>query len=305
MSRKMRLHILIAMAVFLGLFIAGSFVDLQLSEKIFIKDHWFGIAVAALSMNVGYAVLAFMGGIVLFHAIKFSKVNWQKAVVYLLSAAFLGAAIFFDGKEFFGENGWYGVVPEWVGYLVALPLMGGCYYVGYILGKKANNPRLLYLMIVGAIFIGLSLIIGTTVVKNIFHRPRYRLAVHDGYVGFHAWWERCSNYQDIMKSSGLFKEEFRSFPSGHTSVCALPMLFIVILPFILGKEVKFQVIYFYLALLYALFVAYTRVVVGAHFLSDVGMGGLLTTTCLYIYYEIIIHKPEIYQVPEAKVEENN
>lgn len=299
MSKKMRIHIYVAMAIFLGLFIAGSFVDLSVSEKIFIPDHGFGIAVAALSMNVGYAVMAIMGGIVFYHALKLTNITWQRIVIGLFALALFGASVYFDGKEFFGENGWFGVVPEWVGHFIALPIMGGCSVLGYFLGKKANNPRLLFLMIVGAAFIGLSLIIGTTVVKSIFHRPRYRVLVHDGYVGFHSWWERCTNYQEIMDATGILKEEFKSFPSGHTSVCALPMLFVVILPFILGKEVKLQILYFYLALLYALFVANTRVVVGAHFMSDVGMGGLLTTTCLYIYYEIILHKPEIYQLPQV------
>ena len=283
------------MAVFLGLFIAGSFVDLDVSRNIFIKDHGFGIAVAALSMNVGYAVMAIMGGIVCFHSLKIAKVSWERILTGLFALALFGCSVYFDGKEFFGENGWYGVAPEWVGYIIALPIMGGCSYLGYYLGKKANNPRLIFLLIIGAVFIGLSLIVGTTIVKNIFHRPRYRILVHDGYVGFHAWWERCTNYKEIIDSTGILKEEFKSFPSGHTSVCALPMLFIIILPFILNKEVKFEILYFYIALIYALFVAYTRVVVGAHFMSDVGMGGLLTTTCLYIYYEIILHKPELYE----------
>ena len=295
MSKKMRIHIYIAMAVFLGLFIAGSFVDLDVSRNIFIKDHGFGIAVAALSMNVGYAVMAIMGGIVCFHSLKIAKVSWERILTGLFALALFGCSVYFDGKEFFGENGWYGVAPEWVGYIIALPIMGGCSYLGYYLGKKANNPRLIFLLIIGAVFIGLSLIVGTTIVKNIFHRPRYRILVHDGYVGFHAWWERCTNYKEIIDSTGILKEEFKSFPSGHTSVCALPMLFIIILPFILNKEVKFEILYFYIALIYALFVAYTRVVVGAHFMSDVGMGGLLTTTCLYIYYEIILHKPELYE----------
>ena len=296
--RKMRLHIFIAMGVFLALFIVGSFLDLQINQAIFSENNGFGLTVAALSMNLGYAVIAFMGGVVLFHAHKLNKVTYQRVGFLLLALAFLGAAIYFDKKEFFGHNGWYGAAPEWVGYFIATPLMAGCTVLGYLVGKKANNPRLWMLMVVGAFFIGLSLIIGTTVVKNIFHRPRYRIAVYNDYCDFYPWWERCVDYKSIMEMHSLTKEEFKSFPSGHTSVCAMTMFGVVLFPFITGKELKRQVLYFYLAMAYTIFVAFTRLLVGAHYLSDVGMGGLITLVCLYLYYEIILHYPRLYEKQE-------
>ena len=300
--KKMRLHIYIAMAFFLTFFIVGSFLDLEISKMAFIKDHGFGIAVSALSMNLGYGVIALMGGIVFHHALKFRDIAWQKILIIVFALAFYGCATYFAGEEFFGENGWYGVAPEWVGYLIAAPLMAGCSVSGYFIAKKVNNPSLFFLMVVGALFIVLALIIGTVLIKNFFHRPRYRIVVYEGYADFYPWWERCVDYKSIMAQFGLLKEEFRSFPSGHTSVCSLVMLFVVVLPFILNKEIKHQVLYFYLALLYALFVANTRIVVGAHFMSDVGMGGLITTTCLYIYYEIILHYPSLYKEKEVTQE---
>ena len=300
MMKKMRLHIFIAMAVLVVMVIVGSFVDLNLNQAIFSQNNGFGLTVAALSMNLGYGVIALMGGVVCYHALKLAKVTWQKIVIGLFSLAFLGAAIYFDAGEFFGKNGWYGVAPEWVGYFIATPLMGGCSVLGYYLAKKVNNPRLWILMAIGAAFIGLSLIVGTTVVKNIFHRPRFRLAIYQEHIEFYPWWKRCSDYKHLMEIHNLSKEEFKSFPSGHTSVCALTMFGVVLLPFIMGKELKHQVVYFYCALAYTVFVAFTRLIVGAHFLSDVGMGGLITLICLYIFYEIILHNPKLYE--EEKLE---
>lgn len=303
--KKMRLHIYIAMAVFVIMIIIGSFLDLQINQALFSNRNGFGITVAALSMNVGYAVIAFMGGVTLFHGLKIAKVTWQKVMFIILSLGYLGISIYFDAKEFFGSNGWYILDIKWVGYFIATPIMGAAMAGGYFVGRKANNPRLWLLMLVGVAFIGFSLIIGTTVVKSIFHRPRYRLAVYGEISPFFAWWERCGNYEDLMAkvadkynlSLEVAKEEFKSFPSGHTSVCSLGMLFVIMLPFITGKELKHQIIYFYVALAYALFVAFTRMLVGAHYLSDVGMGGLITTVCLYGYYEVILHEPRIYQEP--------
>ena len=295
---KMRLHLYIAMGVFLVMFIVGSFLDLQIAQDIFSDKNGFGLTVAALSMNLGYAVIAAMGGIVLYHGVKLAKLTWQKVIFIIGSFFFLGAAIYFDAKEFFGPNGWTDVAPEYMGYLIATPLMGGAMYLGYLVGKKANNPQLWILMVVGAFFIGLSLIIGTTVVKNIFHRPRYRIAVADGCCDFYPWWERCHDYKSIMNFFEIGKEEFKSFPSGHTSVCALTMFGVILYPFVTGKELKHQVLYFYIGMAYTLFVAFTRMLVGAHYLSDVGMGGLISLICTYIYYEIIIHKPILYKKEE-------
>ena len=304
--KKMRLHIFIAMGVFLAVFIVGSFLDLQVSQAIFSERNGFGLTVAALSMTLGYAVIALMGGVVLYHGVKLTNVIWQRIIFIAASVVFLGVAVYFDSGEYFGPNGWYQVAPEYFGYFIAIPLMGVSMYGGYILAKRSNNPRLWLLMIIGAFFIGLSLIIGTTVVKGIFHRPRYRIAVYNKVTEFFPWWKRCSNYKELMQiisekfelSLEASKEEFKSFPSGHTSVCAVTMLGVVLLPFIMGKELKHQVIYFYIAMAYTLFVAFTRVLVGAHYLSDVGMGGLITVVCLYIYYEIILHYPKLYEKPE-------
>ena len=302
--KKMRLHIFIAMAVFLIMIIVGSFVDLELSKAIFSKNNGFGLTVAALSMNLGYGVIALMGGVILYHALKLAGVTWQKVAFFILALAFYGVAVYFDAGEFFGENGWYGVAHEAVGYALAIPLMGACSFLGYYLGKKANNPQLWLFIVIGAVFIGLSLIIGTTVVKSIFHRPRYRIAIYEAYIEFHPWWKPCKSYKDLIATYDILtKEEFKSFPSGHTSVCALTMMGVVILPFIMGKELKHQVLYFYLALAYTVFVAFTRIMVGAHFLSDVGMGGLISLVCLYIYYEIILHNPALYETTKEFVEE--
>ena len=300
----MRLHLYIAMGVFLAVFIVGSFVDLQFTKAIFSQNNGFGLTVAALSMNVGYAVIAFMGGILLYHGIKLTHVTWKKIAFIGLAVVYLGVSIYFDKKEFFGHNGWYGAAKEWVGYFLATPIMGAAMCFGFFVGKKANNPRLWLLMVVGAFFIGLSLILGTTVVKNIFHRPRYRIAVYNEYCYFYPWWERCSDYRSIMNMYDLSKEEFKSFPSGHTSVCALSMFFVIMYPFVTGKELKHQLIYFYAGLAYTLFVAFTRILVGAHYLSDVGMGGLISLVCTYLFYEVIIHDPgldkEVEVVEEAK-----
>ena len=299
--KKMRLHIFIAMAVFIVMIIVGSFLDLQINQAIFSKNNGFGITMAALSIIVGYGVLAMMGGTFFYHGLKLTDVIWQKILFIGASILVLGATVLLCArKEFFGINGWN--IPDlvWLGYLLAAPIMGACMFGGYLLAKKANNPRLWILILIAAAFAALALLIGTTAVKSIFNRPRYRVLVSEHPNLFYNWWERCTNSSSLISQYNVSPEEFKSFPSGHTSVCALGMLFVIMLPFITGKELKHQVIYFYIALAYTLLVAFTRMLVGAHYLSDVGMGGLITTVCLYGFYEVVLHESRIYQEPSKE-----
>lgn len=307
--KKMRLHIFIAMGVFVAMIIIGSFLDLKINQAIFSKDNGFGITVAALSMVVGYGVLSAMGGVFLHHGLTFAKATWQKVLFVIASAMVLVLTVVFCArKEFFGINGWNIPNLVWLGYLLSTPIMGACMYGGYYLANKANNPRLWILILVGAAFAALALLLGTTAVKSIFNRPRFRVVVSDQPNLFYNWWERCTNSKDIIaqyaaKGVTITSEEFKSFPSGHVSVSTIAVLGVVLFPFVTGKECKYQVLAFYIALAYALFIAFTRMLVGAHFLSDVGMGGLITMLCIYGFYEVIIHNPKIYENPSLVSEE--
>lgn len=287
--KKMSIHIYISIAVFLSIFIIGSFVDLNYAKMIFSPNNQFGITSSVISIIVGYGLLAFFGGVVIYHAFKFTEIIWQRILLIIFSIGLFAVGTYFSGDEPFGPNGWYNPSLKWLGYLIYGVIMIAIYYLGYLFAKKANNPRAIIVVIIFSIFTVVALLIGTVLLKSIFSRPRYRIAVHDGYVNFHNWWEPCKDAKTYIEEYGLNKDEFKSFPSGHTSVSALSMMFVVALPSLLNKEIKHQVIYFYIALVFTLFVAFIRTLVGAHYLSDVGMGGLITSICTLGFYFINNH----------------
>ena len=53
---------------------------------------------------------------------------------------------------------------------------------------------------------------------------------------------------------------------------------------------KHQVLFFWLAFGWALVVMFSRILVGAHYLSDTAVGALLTIIFFYIANEIIVRK---------------
>ena len=303
--KKISLHIYIVLAIFVLGFIIGSFIDLKLMEAVFSENNTFGLVMSVIGTMPGYGVLAICGGMMFSIALKkegYTKL--YKVIFYICSVVGLGASIFFSGREFFGENGFTGAAPKWVGYLIALPFMGGLAYLGYYLGIKSDNNRLWLLVLVMMVAIFIALVPGVTALKSIFHRPRYRLVVRYGYEEFHNWWQPCSNYKDIinLNTDLLSKEEFKSFPSGHGGASAVFMLFAAFLPLINSKYQKLQLPLFYVGLAWCLLICFSRILVGAHFLSDVSMGGLLTIICLLIAYFVVM-KGKL-GLPNEEMEEN-
>ena len=69
------------------------------------------------------------------------------------------------------------------------------------------------------------------------------------------------------------------------------MLAAIFLPLVNSKYEKIQIPLFYAGLAWCLLVSFTRILVGAHFLSDVSMGGLITTIfALIAYYTVMGNK---------------
>jgi len=286
--KKMRLHIYIVLGIFLVGFILGTFLDLKLTEAIFSKGNGFGIFMSAVGTIPGYMILAMLGGGFLALAMhKDYKVGY-KVVLYVLTVACAGCAIFFTGREFFGENGFYNPDIKWVGYFIVLPIAIGCTFLGYWITKKSNTPYLWLIYAILAFCIFMALVPGVTLLKSVFHRPRYRELVSGGFIEFHPWYDRCSNYKDYI-ALGFSKEEFKSFPSGHAGASAVFMLATIALPLLNKKYEKITLPLFYGGFAWCLFISFTRILVGAHFLSDVSMGGILTSLFMLIANEAIIY----------------
>ena len=324
--KKISTHIYIVLGLFLALFIVGSFLDLQISEAIFSRDNTFGLIISVLGTIPGYGLLAIIGG-AMFSLVIYKKEKYKifvQIIFWILTIACLGLSIYFSGREFFGPNGFVGTAPRWVGYLIILPVAAALFYLGFRMGKNSENDRLWLLLVIMMIAIFLALIPGVTMLKAIFHRPRYRLITWSevqgtGLLDFQPWWERCKDYNDLIKTFKTHKpnpitlngaeitsEEFKSFPSGHGGASAIFMLGALVLPLVNKKYEKYQIPVFYCGLAWCLLVCFVRILVGAHFLSDVSMGSLLSIIFILVAY-FVIYKTKwfaSYLNEETALEEN-
>ena len=286
--KKMRLHIYIVLGVFVIGFILGTFLDISVTEAIFSRDNGFGLTVAALGVTPGYMILAILGGGYFALALHKQYKVVYKVLMYIFAVVLYGLAVYYSGREIFGVNGFNQKGLMWLGYLICGVIGLGCAYLGYVLTKKSKNENLWLIYAIVAACIFMALVPGVSLIKEIFHRPRYRtLSLYDG-INFLPWYKRCTNYKELMETFNLTSEEFKSFPSGHTGASGVFMIFALILPLLDLKYEKLQLPLFYAGFAFCLFVAFTRILVGAHFLSDVSMGGILTSVFMLVNNEVII-----------------
>jgi len=81
----------------------------------------------------------------------------------------------------------------------------------------------------------------------------------------------------------------KSFPSGHTASAGM-CYNLLLLPYINKKCKKNKALLFVIAFVFTATVAYTRLVMGAHYLSDVTVGNLVSFTCVIVAISIIDKK---------------
>ena len=81
----------------------------------------------------------------------------------------------------------------------------------------------------------------------------------------------------------------KSFPSGHTSGAAISYL-LMLVPFVFDKWKNKKQLCFWIPCIYSSVVAFTRLVMGAHYLSDVTVGGTVSFTIVLVAMAVLQKK---------------
>ena len=296
--KNMRIPLIIALGVAVIGIVFGSFFDLQISTAIASPSNGFGLTVSAIGPMIGFMGVAIMGGAFVSFIVKGKYHIALKILFGVLAAACMGVSIFYPAGEWFGINGFYGAAPEWVGYLVVIIPELAAGVGGYFLFKdiKNKNMWIVFCIIIVLLLIALLAVIPT--LKDNMHRPRFR-SISKYPIDFHNWWEPCKDYKDLMAAYGIEKDNFKSYPSGHTAEASILLVPITFLPLADEKFKKYQMPLFYGGCGLVLLVAFARILAAAHFLSDVSTGATIMLTLLVITNEIVMRVKPL-QLEEAK-----
>ena len=293
----MRIPLIVALGVAIIGIIFGSFFDLNISTAIASPTNKFALTVSAIGPTIGFAAVAAMGGGFVAFALKGKYHIALKIIFFVLAAACYGVAVYYPAGEYFGINGFYNPDLKWLGYVIVILPEAAAMVGGYFLFKDFKNDKMwiVFLIIVGLLLIALLGII--PILKDTMHRPRYRI-VSTTPVDFHNWWEPCTDYKTYIEG-GIDKDNFKSYPSGHTAEAAIFLVPTVFLPLAHDKFKKVQLPLFLGGCGLVLIVALARILAAAHYLSDVSFGATIMLTLLFIANEVVMNIKAL-QLKEAE-----
>lgn len=282
---------LVAFLVFITCFIIGSFYDLEIDNAIYQPRNAFGITMAALGEIPAYGGFSMLGFGIIYYSYKNIKIKYQCYLLILLGLISITAGMYFQSTAFVSHNA-LNIQSQWYyGVLFASVTCGICGYFGYRLVKSSDNENILKNMIVMLLSIAIILIL-LTIIKSIASRPRYRfLNEYSEFFEFRNWWQGGGDLKSIWVGiDNITSDEFKSFPSGHTCSAAVSMILLPSISLFNSKYRRFNIPLFVLGFIWTCIVAYSRLTLGAHFLTDVSFGAILMMiaffTSNYIVYRI-------------------
>ena len=304
---KKRYHLFIIIGILLIGFVLGSFFDLQIDKALWSENNTFGLIMASFGVYPCYAGLAFIGGGLMSTTIKRKELPvWGKILCFFLSALAFVMAIYLCAKEWPSVNGYNVPHLAWLSYLIAGLVFAGVYVAAYLICRKGDIKQMWAMLLVMTVIFTVALLPAGFAIKLIIHRPRFRYLVRTGATPFYNWWENCANYKEYIGGHidgfPITKEDFKSFPSGHSGTGMIMAMFLAYAPIFFKKLKGKETLMFYIGAAYGFLMMFSRMLVGAHFLTDTCMGSLIVMVVFYIVNEFA-RKKNFFEPKEEAIEE--
>ena len=283
-------RIAVCMAAFFAVtFVIGTFFDNPIASAIFSGGNIPALVISSLGIYVFCGAFSFYFGAALSQSMKIA--NDFKRTIYCSFIIFFGVIVMtVAGGSLLDINNLGGIFPEIrrtipqmiiVFLFVFFPIA----VLGFILGKRNNDPTLGRRIVLILNCMAIMFII-YEIIKTGLPRPRFRLIQeHIDGIDFHAWYDPIKNKDELIETFGIYSDNFKSFPSGHTanailSIAILPGLAAVVPALRNKKKVLFVA-----GFVFGFLVLASRMVLGAHFLSDVSCGGFIASVMSAVYYK--------------------
>ena len=303
-------HFLIVIGVLMVGLIVGSFLDLQINQAIYSKNNTFCLIMASFGTYPCYAGLAFIAGGLFVTALKRKDLHivWR-LMSWGLAVFGMGLSIYLGSKDLPSPNGFNNANLKIVSYAISTVVFGATAFLGFYVCSRKDAVKLWPALLVMAAIFTIGLLPVSYLIKLVIHRPRYRFLVSADETMFCNWWETFKDYKDylathqVVNGVNITKEEFKSFPSGHSGSAAVMMMLLPYLSHFFKKLKGKEAMLFYVGFAWTLFMMFTRILVGAHYLTDTCMGALIMMGVYFIGHVIAANKGWVfYKEDEVDVE---
>lgn len=257
--------------ILLALLIAGSFADLPISRFLYPgHESSFGQFFAAFGELPAFALLSACGVLLI---VKRTSFREELHSLLLLFGICLTAGSVLLSVHEATDN--VEALPTMAALLVCVFVCALAAFALLVLTRSCPAKTLLRFLCT-VIFVCVGIMLLVNLIKLPWGRARMRLIVstrNETY--FTNWWQAGTTLKKTLVAEGVSSDEFRSFPSGHTA-CACCAMLLILLPTVCRRLHDREALLLGAGALWATLVAFTRLRMGAHFLSDVSVSALLT-----------------------------
>lgn len=279
MSKQSRISIYIAAAILLALTLCGSIWDLEIAHALYLgqmpAENLFGILFAYIGIIPTFVGWSFLGASILTLSKKqitdAKKRRWLMAFAILLFVL----SFFYFCTTLYVSNAHAFEVHFAIAYPVGLVILCAAAYLGYRLSQNSEDNTLLQkVLFLAAVSLVTMLIISCT--KRLMCRPRFRFVLASDIPDYYKnWWQSGKAIKNSL-GMGMESDEFASFPSGHSAYAMFAVfLFPALADYVRGLA-KYKPYLFALGFVWWAATAFSRLTMGAHYLTDVTIAGLVT-----------------------------
>ena len=245
--------------------LVGSFFDYQISSALFNSSSLFGRFVEAAG-ELPFELTASIAGVMLVRSARpDSKASkWLAALGILINVGLVGYEII-GSLHVGGKLIAFQLVLTFTLVIVAN-------VIAYRLTRDTDPDDLTrWALMVLAVWAAQAIILNV-IVKPLWSRPRMRVIEVTPGLNFQPWWMIGNPDKWSYIAAGVIKDGFKSFASGHTAHAAIGLMLAGLPAAAFTEKPSRRRAVFWAAAVVAALVAFGRIVIGAHFLTDVSCG---------------------------------
>ena len=260
--------------------VVGSVYDYELAELSYVgqlpEENIFGIIFAFIGIVPTFVGWSFFSGAIFYLSDKggYSKraVTWLRAVsvgLAVLSVFYFPSTLLMVNEPAFSVK-WYIVFP------IGLLVLALAWLLGFKFASATKREGLLMSFLhLAAVTVTCLIIIA--VVKRLSDRPRYRLCAFygNGDEYFRAWWQGGADVSAVVPDTT--GDEFMSFPSGHSAYSLFAAFLLPTLARFSARLERYAIPLTIFGIAWWGATAFSRMTVGAHYLTDIAFGALVMT----------------------------
>ena len=272
------IYIYISAAILLTLTVCGSVWDLEIANAVYIGElpleNMFGIIFSYIGIIPTFVGWSFLGASIFYLSKKQVEDIKKRRLLIAFAVLLFMLSFFYFCNTLYISNSNAFEVHFAVAYSIGIAAICAAAYLGYRLSAKSDNSELLKKVLFLAVVSLVTLLI-ISITKEIMCRPRFRLVLAmDDVDYFKNWWQSGRLLKESV-AAGIVTDEFASLPSGHSAYSMFAIfMFPAIADYVRGLE-KFKPHLFALGFAWWAITAFSRLTVGAHYLTDVAIAGLV------------------------------